>query len=134
MPFDGSTEKSYIEIIRDRRERAAAILREIPPEKFDLGLWYEDSSCGTTACALGWLAHFQFEGMTLVEGIPRYKNNLGFCAGQILFGLHFHDAKRIFSHRDNQKRLSEVTPSDVADAILAAPITTESMSYDHAVA
>lgn len=81
------------------------ILREVPPDQFDMEDWYlSGPTCGTTACALGWAAlsdklpEFSmifYEGYYhkcreyfIVSGVTRDYAE----AMELLFGIHVDDA------------------------------------------
>jgi len=65
MPLDAVTYIPALDthaLYRERRERAAALWATVPPEQFDMGEWRGSGQCGTTACALGWLAELRVDG------------------------------------------------------------------------
>lgn len=141
MPFDAATASLILArapvtdpttLYRERREKAAALWRMLPPENLNMEHW----ECGSTACALGWLADHQFDGWspgqkTMFFGrVPTRPNGRsGIGAAREYFALDYQEAKNIFGGGHATARaygysdVTCVTPSDVADRLLAMPYT-----------
>ena len=116
MPFDAMTPAvdAATDLFMDRRRRAAELWRGVPAERWDMG-WYE---CGTTACALGWLAHWQHDGWEWGFGMPTVGPVFSpAIAAASYFGIGIDAADKMFC---NGK--SRATPADVADALLRLPV------------
>jgi hypothetical protein len=63
----------------------AAILEE--PNKFDMGMWFEDAACGTTACIAGW-------SVALSENLKDLRDGFSFW-GKLDGTISGHAAKAI---------------------------------------
>ncbi len=105
-----------IELYRKRREDAAALWATIPDEKFCIASW----KCGTTCCAIGWLAEKQHDGWhfdTPYSNLPRIginnSNDYDWGAKAInrYFGLTTKDTANCFvaANSYNPKTLAEVS-------------------------
>ncbi len=125
MPFDSAADPTAL--YRERREKAAALWRTLVPSQFNLQTW----ECGTTACAIGWLAVKRHDGWTFDDdGAPVW----GACGEsfddaasyfgltdemtEVMFGNH-RPAREFYGVDDIRK----VTPEMVATKLLAQPIT-----------
>lgn len=113
---------------RARLSHLESILRreaKTPTVRFDLVFFYERTSCGTAACALGLAAtdpHFNSEGFTLngcefpiTRGALGF-DAVGFDAAEIFFDLSSSEARHLFSsynYPDDQRE----SPLVVADRI-----------------
>lgn len=112
---------------RERLQRAADTLRALRPViaknhklHFDLGLWFSGNpkkiSCGTTACAMGWLSTdpwFKRRGLSLDNyHTPAYshmgKNYIGFDAARTFFDIAPWNAAQIFEDTNYPKSYSGV--------------------------
>jgi hypothetical protein len=132
MPFDNPTQSisdAAFGLFRQRREAAAALWRGIPLAQFDMDQW----ECGTTACALGWLAHKKHDGWCWnrrkSEAPVAPDGNAGFWGAEEYFGLSENDATSCFCSRGwlfHRRFNPEVTgpcltPGQVATTLLALP-------------
>lgn len=87
---------------RERLERLVDILKTVPPEKFDMSMWYSSniSECGTVACAGGYACldpAFQKLGLHFgYNKIPCYKGQEGIGALRAFFDLPSSVAMRLF--------------------------------------
>jgi hypothetical protein len=129
MPFD-STQIEEPNIFRQRREKAAALWRKIPKNKFRMKDW----ECGSTACALGWLAIQEHDGwsfgeLTSAGRLPITPNVIAdvhhpFDGAALYFGISIINAKMCFngsSHIYRRLYSSDITPNDVAKTLLSLP-------------
>jgi hypothetical protein len=139
MPFDATglaPTPDLIDTYRARREMAAACWREIKPSRFDLRTW----QCGTTACALGWLANQRIDGWAWCHGAPyptgqgnkiRTRINDIWQVTAEYFDLHVTDASALFGG-GSSRRLYGCDPffvraRDVADKLLGMPYHSASV-------
>jgi hypothetical protein len=104
---------------RERLEQMVAMLRELPPETFNLTNW----QCGTTACAVGHACLnpvFKEQGLNLridENGVtPAFEGALGWFAVEKFFGLNEERANHFF-HRWEYPNLGKTTAAEVADRI-----------------
>ena len=115
--------------------RLAEFLDSLPPEKFDLAYWGDQSSpCGTVACACGWaclLPEFQAEGLKVniytedekryATGTfaPVYGSNRGVEAMMEFFDISSDDFDDLFldDSYPEYDRGGKTPPSDVAERI-----------------
>jgi hypothetical protein len=135
MPFD-STPIQEPNIFRQRREQAAALWRSVPKNRFRMSHW----ECGSTACALGWLAIKNHDGWrfgTEVTGAgrvpspnghtPATSNTEAFQRAALYFGINFINAKNCFEGSAvniyRRQHSSDITPEDVAEMLLSLPYT-----------
>jgi hypothetical protein len=88
-----------------RLRAAYAIIDGIPETRIDLDTWRRDSgkiTCGTIACAAGWLAlHPDMQAMglsALLNGGPAYQGLEGFGALAQFFGIDTATAGHLFSY------------------------------------
>lgn len=129
MPFDVMPIENY-ELFRERRERAARLWRSVPPANFDM----QDFTCGTAACALGWLAVARVDDWQMGQCLPRRRTagvveagDIPYVAAASYFGLIFTDALACFGGGRETARfhgrchISAVTGSDVAETLLRLP-------------
>jgi len=127
------------------KERIAHVIglltNSIMAESWDYGTWAEDfdkdeeagtalPSCGTTACAAGWMglnAKCNAEGFYLTKlGIPAYKEHRQTSAVCAYLDITYDDASGIFidlheslgENEDGEPlRAEDVTPAHVAQAL-----------------
>lgn len=145
MPFDTLTNDltSPIALYQDRRERAAALWRGIPPDQFDLSYW----RCGTTACAIGWLANKRFDGWSWsISGqscsswiplAPVTSDGAALACDAsgvgaffaLLMGAAYHMFCRPTADFYSKPSIRDVTPHDVADLVLRMPYFVDGMIY-----
>lgn len=97
MPFDaGQIDKvDVIALYRERRENAAALWRSVPKHDFVMSDWH----CGSSACALGWLAVKQVDGWRFSG--PNNRPCIGYYddpedSAALYFGLSYDDAFELF--------------------------------------
>lgn len=57
---------------------------EATPQKFDMGSWYEEGECGTTACIAGWIALIQVERGNLSHILFNDMDEMGYYAGDVI--------------------------------------------------
>ena len=111
----------YQELIKSRRESAAALWESIPHDQFDMTDWH----CGTTACALGWLALKEHDGWKLnyCGGVSWGKYSY-YTAAEKYFDLpnayELFNSTGCFYHKSSKL----VQPKDVASAVRSAPLPT----------
>ena len=131
MPFDAAPQADIPAaadpnaLYRERRETVARMLEVLPPEKFDL-VHYQ---CGTTACALGWLAHWKHDGWKWgdCDVLPERDRQGPTLSAAEYFGLSYRDADACFSASyDRAERLygkdvADVSAQEVADALRTLP-------------
>ena len=119
-----------------RREQAAALWRTVPAEQFDIRTWYDDRSfykpsCGTVACARGWLVQRRHDGwrphMPVLQ-VPQRGNLIAFDAAAKYFGLSTDNATACFNSSactiHGRTRPRDVAPNDVAATLLRLPYTS----------
>ncbi len=117
---------------KERLLLLASFLEDVDSNKFDLRSWrfdpeyadaltdskLKDTSCGTTACAIGWactIPVFQKAGL-LFKGIsPRYEGRAGWTAVAAFFEITLFEAKVLFSNDFYNVHVS--TPSGVSERI-----------------
>jgi hypothetical protein len=128
MPLDSTTYTGDLTALYiKRREAAAKIWRAVPKKYFDISLY----RCGSTACALGWLAlknhdgwHWDKEG-ELPEWISEISDDRDSEAAY--FGISEDQATDLFGYGNYDVFYGHINRrilgSDVADALLALPIT-----------
>jgi hypothetical protein len=83
----------------ERLRDAFAIIDGIPKKAFDLDMWVsqrgKNKSCGTIACAAGWLAmHPKMNGFGLTNsmgGAPEFKGLTSFAALREFFHLNYRE-------------------------------------------
>lgn len=136
MPFDiGSLTNLDGELLfRTRREGAAAVWAGVPKQVFNMEKW----SCGSQACALGWLAHEGYDGwswkgcrLPVPRGTDSPTREGTYAAAARYFGITFAQSRACFGgayptakfHR--RWFISRVTPADVAKSLLALPYRME---------
>lgn len=39
----------------DKLRQVIGVLKEVPPESFEMNYWWTQSDCGTVGCAIGWV-------------------------------------------------------------------------------
>lgn len=85
---------------KERLEHLIEVLKEVPPNDFDMSLW----QCGTQACAMGWACRdpqFRKEGLTTTRGghssTPAFEGHQAFYAAAKFFGISRNDAGMLFS-------------------------------------
>jgi hypothetical protein len=148
MPFDGRTDhqadpaRPVLNLYRYRRERAAALWRGIPDESFDMVTY----GCGSTCCALGWLAQRQFMGWHWQHADPGLRNPPAWpgwnqildrpdYAAAVFFGLDIDDARDCFGGGNptawyhGELRIADVKPRHVAATLLRLPYHTRIMGH-----
>ena len=136
MPFDSTgfapgtaptQAADPIALYRKRREDAAALWRDVPRERFDIETWHMETSCGTVACALGWLAAREHDDWRLDQEhkvLPEWGQYGSYAAGAAYFGLDIWDAKECFgfdTHANYGCNSRAVTGAMVADKLLVQP-------------
>lgn len=99
------------ELLKD----AVAIIRGIPADRLDLNDWQqhnddaailvEQISCGTIACAAGWLAlhpdmRARGMGISYISGAPLFEGKVGYPALAHFFGINEDEAQILFGPRD----------------------------------
>lgn len=93
----------------ERLRTLYSILPGIPEASFDITTWgrglFEESECGTAACALGWAAvHPEFNacGLELDRDAcgtaPKHAGFLGYSAGEKFFGITIQESEFLFSY------------------------------------
>ncbi len=124
MPFDAGldTEKSSIDLYRQRRDVAADIWRSVPKENFMMSIWH----CGTRACALGWLGILRHDGWQISgtfplwldqsEGAGRYAPIIGAAR---YFGISVLQAENLFTIISGDNLNKEA----IGESLLALPYT-----------
>lgn len=126
MPFDSTPAiaPDPTALFRQRREAAAALWAGVPVEQFAMLAW----ECGTTACALGWLAHQRHDGWYWCGGYPVAPHDvMSFEGAASYFGLSLDMTHTCFgcwystSHFHGRAHIRDVTPTDVARSLLALP-------------
>ncbi len=122
-----------IDLFRDRRERAVALWNKVPEQKFYLGIWRgHNESCGTVACALGWLGEMNHDGWhggrnRVAPGWTQREDLDPIVAAALYFGLALDDSVDLFSGRTRlypTMLLQHVTPIMVGHALMTRPYVT----------
>jgi hypothetical protein len=126
MPLDSTTGDLTALYIK-RREAAAEIWRAVPDEYFEIS----SDRCGSTACALGWLAIKKHDGWhwdtdnELPDWISEISDDRDPEAAY--FGITGSDAADLFGYGNYDVFYGHINRrilgSDVADALLALPVT-----------
>lgn len=95
-----------------RLEEGAALLRKVPPSKFNILAWEllrtgarfnpdDIGSCGFAGCAFGWFVHAGlFEGLKWTPGSsrrPTYRGVSEYGAAELLFDISHEAANYLFS-------------------------------------
>jgi hypothetical protein len=101
-------QKPNFELLKD----AYAIISGIPDDNFRLSTWFwlnNGKSCGTIACAGGWLAlHPDMQerglGVNPRTDFPTFDGDEGYSALGKFFGVGDDDATRLFSGRHTYDR------------------------------
>ena len=104
-----------------RLKHLITILKNVPPENFDIKNW----TCGTAACALGWAARdpeFNKQGLCMVTEsgatYPGFDGEVGFTAGALFFDLPRSQSGRLFDGWNYPKMsLKDVTAQHVIERI-----------------
>jgi hypothetical protein len=94
----------------ERLKHLTTVLKEVPPERFDLWGW----DCGTAACAVGWACRdpqMQDEGLRMFNGIPHYKGLSAWPAVEAFFDLPEYEAAQLFMA--SRYKQDPATPQDV---------------------
>jgi hypothetical protein len=117
----------------EKRQKAAEVWRNVPHQVFNMENW----ECGSTACALGWLARENHDGWThgfkTSRGrVPIAPNGIeGYIGAAKYFGLSVAQAYACFGGTRGTARfhrrwfVSRITPSDVAEHLLSLPYLKE---------
>lgn len=124
------------EVGNKRLQKLADFLKIVDEAQFDLRDWRSDgfdmdnpehSSCGSTACAVGWactIPEFRAEGLTIGgSGSPSYRTEAvtyeHWYAVQAFFGLSCGESYELFSALEYEDDSGKViaTPADVIKRI-----------------
>ena len=125
MPFDllnkteeGQETAPTLALYRERRETVAKRLAVTPPEIFDLVVF--TNQCGTTACALGWLAHWKHDGWTWDEDSiePTRGTDDSFEDAAAYFGISYDTVSALFGGGGEDS----VDSGGLAEALYAAAV------------
>lgn len=140
MPFDSTHADAPADpaaVFRQRREAAAQLWETVPAERWNMQRW----RCGTTACALGWLACTGHGGWTWFQEAEPVGPDLArsaYHSAADYFGISCDDAIQCFGptvdsvrfHR--RARIADVTAADVARTLLALPYAVPAPDRDNA--
>ena len=140
MPFDAATQNDPAALYMERRRRAwDEVWSKIPARKFSL----EDWSCGTRACAVGWLGYRQHDGWHLrldacSDLYPSRDIDEPWSDIQTYFGLSKAYAYLCFGadcYGDFIERYGQHKPtlSDVHRVLMAAPVTVPDLAVTDGV-
>ncbi len=118
-PFPATT------LFRHRRQAAAAIWLSIPAPGFKMRQW----ECGTAACALGWLARYQFDGWIWACHQPRREPDVyqhPYDAAASYFDISLREAMAVFGSGKLAEvfycsLIEDITAAQVAKALLQLP-------------
>lgn len=101
--------------------RACALWESVPQREFDMRNW----DCGTTACAIGWLARLRIDGWRRPSAPWNDDCDSSLKAAASYFGVTLSQAVDLFGSPAlaYDKPLELVTAADVAAALRAMPVT-----------
>lgn len=111
--------KPHLLMLRELMDRVDRGLQIGTLKKFDIGVWV--SSCGTRACALGWMCsdpEFMDLGWHMWHRDPYYtspetgRTYVDYRGAEVFFGLLPDQSSRLFSPRSGNN-----TPRDMIESI-----------------
>jgi len=121
IPARGSWDVMNKKTPRERLLMLRDFLRTPAPHRFwDFGNVEVNPECGTSGCAIGWYGYLTGREADDLYDMAMYETAIYEDEGPDEFGISIKQASRIFGTGlgcSLHKRLGDVTPTDVADAI-----------------